>query len=214
MEKTIKAYKGFNADMTCRNFQYAEGQEYDTTEDIKICENGFHACENPIDVLQYYNPNTSVYHEVELSGNINKDIIDSKVCASHIKIGARLDIPTICRLTFDYVKSNCTNADNPIKSKAATAGSYGAATSRGKSAVGDKGIACARGYNVRVKGGLGAILVIAEERKDSYDIAAWKAVIVDGEKIKADTWYRLDNEELVEDVELNNSENENDKDNA
>ena len=49
-----------------------------------------------------------------------------------------------------------------------------------------------------VKGGLGAILVIAEEEKDSYDIAEWKAVVVDGEKIKADTWYKLDDGELVE----------------
>ena len=49
-----------------------------------------------------------------------------------------------------------------------------------------------------VRGGLGAILVIAEEKDDSYDIAAWKAVVVDGEKVKADTWYRLINGELRE----------------
>ena len=49
-----------------------------------------------------------------------------------------------------------------------------------------------------VKGGLGAILVIAEEKSDSYDIVEWKAVVVDGEKIKADTWYKLENGELVE----------------
>lgn len=51
---------------------------------------------------------------------------------------------------------------------------------------------------MRVKGGLGAILVIAEEEEDSYDIREWKAVVVDGEKIKADTWYKLENGELVE----------------
>ena len=51
---------------------------------------------------------------------------------------------------------------------------------------------------MRVKGGLGAILVIAEEKTDNYDIVDWKAVVVDGEKIKADTWYKLENGELVE----------------
>ena len=81
---------------------------------------------------------------------------------------------------------------------AATAGFRGAATSRGSSAVGKNGIACARGNNVRVKGGIGAILVIAEEQLTNYNIAHWKAVEVDGETVKADTWYRLVNGELAE----------------
>ena len=83
-------------------------------------------------------------------------------------------------------------------SGAATAGDSGAATSRGKSASGKNGPPVARGNDVRVKGGLGAILVIAEEKTDNYDIVDWKAVVVDGEKIKADTWYKLENGELVE----------------
>ena len=81
---------------------------------------------------------------------------------------------------------------------AATAGNYGAATARGKASTGSNGLSVARGNNVRVKGGIGAILVIAEEGEDSYDIVDWKAVVVDGEVVKADTWYRLENGELVE----------------
>ena len=81
---------------------------------------------------------------------------------------------------------------------AATAGDYGAATARGKASTGSNGLSVARGNNVRVKGGIGAILVIAEEGEDSYDIVDWKAVVVDGEVVKADTWYRLENGELVE----------------
>ena len=81
---------------------------------------------------------------------------------------------------------------------AATAGDKGAATSRGKSASGKNGLSVARGNNVRVKGGLGAILVIAEEENDCYDVKDWKAVIVDGERVKADTWYKLVDGELVE----------------
>ncbi|MFS3057784.1 hypothetical protein [Phocaeicola vulgatus] len=81
---------------------------------------------------------------------------------------------------------------------AATAGNYGAATARGKASTGSNGLSVARGKNVQVKGGIGAILVIAEERDDTYDIVDWKAVAVDGEVVKADTWYRLENGELVE----------------
>ena len=81
---------------------------------------------------------------------------------------------------------------------AATAGDYGAATARGKASTGSNGLSVARGNNVRVKGGIGSILVIAEEKEDTHDIVDWKAVLVDGEVVKADTWYRLENGELVE----------------
>ena len=81
---------------------------------------------------------------------------------------------------------------------AATAGDRGAATARGKASTESNGLSVARGKNVQVKGGIGAILVIAEERDDTYDIVDWKAVVVDGEVVKADTWYRLENGELVE----------------
>ena len=81
---------------------------------------------------------------------------------------------------------------------AATAGNYGAATSRGKSATGKNGLSVAKGNNVMVKGGIGAVLVICEEKDDSYDIKEWKVAVVDGETIKADTWYKLENGEFKE----------------
>ena len=81
---------------------------------------------------------------------------------------------------------------------AATAGNRGAATSKGKSATGDYGLSVARGNGVKVKGGLNAILVIAEESIWDCEIKDWKAVVVDGEKVKADTWYKLEDGELVE----------------
>ena len=81
---------------------------------------------------------------------------------------------------------------------AATAGDYGAATSRGSVTVGVNGTGLVRGNGVMIRGGLGAILVIAEEEENSYDLAHWKAVVVDGETVKADTWYKLMNGELVE----------------
>ena len=81
---------------------------------------------------------------------------------------------------------------------AATAGDRGAATSRGSAASGENGLSVARGNDVRVRGGLGAILVIAEEERDSYNIREWKAAVIDGKEIKADTWYKLEGGELIE----------------
>jgi hypothetical protein len=98
----MKAYKGFNKDMTCRGFQYKEGETYETDK-AEMCESGFHACENPIDCLQYYTPNESVYHEVELDGETDRRHgCDTKFAATKIRIGAELSIPAavISRLRF------------------------------------------------------------------------------------------------------------------
>lgn len=57
----MKAYKGFNNDLTCRGFQYKEGETYHA-EKAELCKEGFHACENPLDCFEYYKPGNSVYH--------------------------------------------------------------------------------------------------------------------------------------------------------
>ena len=148
----MKAYKGFNADMTCRGFQYKEGETYH--EDIAdLCHKGFHACERPLDVLEYYSPNSSVYHEVELDDVSEQREEDSKVCAKFIKIGAKVDITTLVEATVDYTVSKC----DPVKSQhakknrgaASATGWNGAASATGDkgaaSAIGDKGAASATG---------------------------------------------------------------------
>ena len=84
------------------------------------------------------------------------------------------------------------------KHGAATAGKHGAATSRGYVSVGENGCGLVRGENVKIKGGMGAILVIAVENDADYGIKEWKAFVVDGENIKPDTWYKLKNGDLVE----------------
>jgi len=221
MEQKIKAYKAFDKDLSCRGFKYKVGKEYEETGDIKACEKGFHACPYPLDVFGYYAPAGSRFCEVEQSGKID-DSESDKVCSSKIRIGAELDIRGLVKAAVSYVKERCTNECNAKPGKpatagnggaatagdggaatagdsgAATAGDRGAATARGKASTGSNGLSVARGENVQVKGGIGAILVIAEERDDTYDIVDWKAVVVDGEVVKADTWYRLENGELVE----------------
>ena len=197
MEQKIKAYKAFDKDLSCRGFKYKVGKEYEETGDIKACEKGFHACPYPLDVFGYYAPAGSRFCEVEQSGKID-DSESDKVCSSKIRIGAELDIRGLVKASVSFVKERCTNECNADPGKPATAGDSGAATARGKASTGSNGLSVARGNNVQVKGGIGAILVIAEEREDTYDIVDWKAVLVDGEVVKADTWYRLENGELVE----------------
>ena len=205
MEQKIKAYKAFDKDLSCRGFKYEVGKEYEETGDIKACEKGFHACPYPLDVFGYYAPAGSRFCEVEQSGKID-DSESDKVCSSKIRIGAELDIRGLVKAAVSYVKERCTNECNADPGKPATAGNYGAATAgnrgaataRGKASTGSNGLSMARGNNVQVKGGIGAILVIAEEREDTCDIVDWKAVVVDGKIVKADTWYRLENGELVE----------------
>lgn len=197
MEQKIKAYKAFDKDLSCRGFKYEVGKEYEETGDIKACEKGFHACPYPLDVFGYYAPAGSRFCEVEQSGKID-DSESDKVCSSKIRIGAELDIRGLVKAAVSYVKERCTNECNAEPGKPATAGNKGAATARGKASTGSNGLSVARGNNVQVKGGIGAILVIAEERNYTYDIVDWKAVVVDGDVVKADTWYRLKNGELVE----------------
>ena len=104
-EDAVKYYKGFNRDMTCRGFQYKEGETY-TTDEAKLCVSGFHACENPLDCFGYYNPSESVYHEVELSDvSDEKSNDDTKVVAKKIKVGAELSVRDLCKAHFEFVKS-------------------------------------------------------------------------------------------------------------
>jgi hypothetical protein len=141
----MKAYKGFNKDMTCRGFQYEEGKEY-TCETAQLCESGFHACERPLDVFGYYSPASSVVHEVFLDEVSDERQDDTKVAAKKIKIGARLNITDLCKAQFEFVKNNTTieNTDTEI----AAAGDDGAAAAgySGSAAAGDSGSAAA-GYS-------------------------------------------------------------------
>lgn len=103
MSEVIKSYKGFNKDMTCIGFQYEEGKEYEESNAL-VCENGFHACEYPLDCLSYYSPSESVYHEVEQSGKLSKESCDTKVASTKIKIGAKLSIAGLVEAAIEYTK--------------------------------------------------------------------------------------------------------------
>ena len=212
----MKAYKGFDENMQCRGFQYEEGKTYETDK-AELCETGFHACTSPLNVFAYYPPGkNSKYHEVEIENVTDEKSDDSKVCGTKITVGAELGIPGLVKAHVEWVKENVTKhvekgdseavavgdresasagwsgSASAGESGSASAGMYGSAVSRGKSAVEANGVAVARGNGNRVKGGIGSVLVLVEENKNDCEIRHWKAEVVDGERIKADTWYQLD----------------------
>ena len=260
----MRAFKGFNKDLTCRGYQYEEGKEFHT-ERAECCDTGFHACEYPLDCFGYYDPAYSVYHEVELSGEMDKSGDNTKVCATDIKIGARLSIAGLVKMAIDFTMSkvnkeagsderhgfasatgnygassatgncgassatgNCgASSATGYKGASSATGNCGASSATGNcgasSATGYKGassvsdptgVAVAWGHEARAKGCKGAHLILSDwkyvgarysdgDYMDPYDKESWeltgaKMVVVDGENIKEDTYYRCIEGEIVE----------------
>lgn len=205
MSEVIKSYKGFKKDMTCRGFQYEEGKEYEESNAL-VCENGFHACEYPLDCLSYYSPSESVYHEVEQSGKLSKESDDTKVASTKIKIGEKLSIAGLVEAAIEYTKERVKlEADSYDYKGASSATGYKGASS----AESTNSVAVAWGYKGKAKGVKGSFLVLADwECKGNESLNYWKedmwelkdAVIVrvDGETIKEDTWYTMVDGKVVE----------------
>ena len=224
----MKAYKGFDKDLKCKDFQYEIGKTYEEPT-AELCNSGFHACERPLDVFRYYAPSKMRrYCEVNLDDVSDQMSCDSKCCGKKIAVKAEIGIAGLVKAQIQYVKEHTTSKHTDPKQAtagnfgaatagdsgaatagkygaatagkygAATAGKYGAATSRGSVSVGENGCGLVRGANVKIKGGMGAILVIAVEDVDGYGIKEWKSVVVDGETVKPDTFYTLKDGELVE----------------
>lgn len=206
----MRAFKGFNKDLTCRGYQYEEGKEFHT-ERAECCDTGFHACEYPLDCFGYYDPAHSVFHEVELSGEMDKSGDNTKVCATDIKIGARLSIAGLVKMAIDFTMSKVNKeAGSDERHGFASATGY-----KGASSVSDPtGVAVAWGHEARAKGCKGAHLILSDwkyvgarysdgDYMDPYDKESWeltgaKMAVVDGEKIKEDTYYRCIEGEIVE----------------
>ena len=259
-ENKIIAYKGFDKDLKCRDTQYEVGKTYEMDGDIKCCNSGFHACENPLDVFDYYAPADSRYCKVEQSGTLSKDADNSKVASSQIRIQCEIGLKGIIeagvKFIFDKVNwkdneesntgycsaatntGNCSAATNTgdwsaatntgnrsaatntgycsaatntgnrsaatntgNRSAATNTGDWSAATNTGNCSAakvsGEESIAIVTGGDSKASGTLGCWLVLTE-RDENYHIKEVKAVKVDGERIKADTYYKLVDGEIKE----------------
>ena len=211
----MRAYKGFNPDLTCRDFQYAEGETYETDVAV-LCETGFHACPLPLDTWQYYPPSESVYHEVEVPDDAVKG--GDKVAATSITIKGRLSLPELIgehiRLVFERAERASDDESTAVtsgdRSTAATSGNWSTAATSGYQSLaatsgyeataavtGEDSVAVATGVEGKARGGLGCWLFLTERDYDCRILGA-EAVKVDGDTIKPDVAYTLRDGRVVE----------------
>ena len=221
-KEVIKSFKAFDKDMKCRDFQYEVGKTYEESE-AKACSKGFHACENPFAVLNYYplvddNGNMSRFAEVEQSGEIDRN--GDKVCSSRISIKAELSLAGFVKACVEWIKEvtqkvDVKDVDNSDSAQIGSSGDFAKIGSSGDSAqigssgnsakIGSEGkhaVICCAGHGSAAKAKVGSWITLSEweynEDEKSYIPVCVKTEKVDGERIKADTFYKLVNGEFVE----------------
>ena len=212
----MKGYKGFRKGLICKDKQYAENTIFEESE-ANICVNGMHFCKNPMDVLDYYplidnNGEMCEFSEVEaLDETLTND--EKKYCTKKLKIGARLSLAEFIRASFDVtyrqIKEEVESVSDKEKSGhwATLAGGDGATLAGGdnaKLAGGDNAKLAGGKHSIMVsenggkaKGGIGSVIVMVE-RNDEGEIVNYKAIQIDGDTYKEDTWYRLEYGEIKE----------------
>ena len=220
----MKGYKGFNPGLICKDKQYQENTVFEEPE-AKICEKGMHFCENPFDVLNYYDlirsdgtPNE--FAEVEALDEPKTDDKE-KFCSRKLKIGVKLGLSGFIKACVDFVLEK-TIAETPSENvdsgysarigssgysaQIGSSGYYAQIGSSGDSArincTGSNSVICCAGHGSVAKAPIGCWITLAEWKYDGakrrYVPVCVKTEYVDGEKIKADTPYMLKNGEFVE----------------
>lgn len=205
----MKMYKGFDKDLKCRGYQYEIGRT-EKEDSAKLCDRGFHACEYPMDVFGYYPPADSRFCEVDLNGVTDETGNDSKRCGTEIKVLAEIGIPGIVKASVDFImrniKSEKKKSNTGDRSAAVNSGYGSAAVNSGYSSAatveGKESVAISLGIKGKAKGAVGCWPVLSlwdqDEELDWHRVAV-KSFYVDGETIKADTFYTLNDQcELVE----------------
>lgn len=226
-ENVIKSYKGFDKDFKCKDFQYEVGKEYEIEGEIKCCERGFHACESPMEVFDYYDMLNSRFAEVEQSGQIDKedDNKSTKICSSRIKIKAELNLADIINIGIEWLKgitsSSKVKADTDLNdngcysaqivssgdyAKIGSSGNYAQIGSSGNYAkinsTGEYSVIMCAGKDSAAKAKAGSWITLSvwvyDEEKGITIPKCVKTEYVDGTRIKADTWYKLIDGEFTE----------------
>ena len=211
----MKGFKGFAPGLVCRGKQYTENAVHEE-KNATICHSGMHFCENPFDVLDHYplfdsdgTPNE--FAEVEALSDVKTDD-GKKFCTTKLKVGAKLSFSGFVRACVDFMVEktveNMPDSDGSSGNRAKI-GSSGDCAKIGSSGdyaqidcAGDDSVICCAGHNSIVRAKAGCWITLAEwvysEEKCRYVPACVRTERVDGEKIKADTFYKLVNGEFVE----------------
>ena len=211
-----KGYKAFNPGMICNDKQYAENTDYEEVGG-KICEKGMmHYCVNPFDVLNFYDlvDESGKFSDFAEVNALDQPISgsDGKFATKKLHIGAKLSFAGFIKACIDYTKEQ--TIVNMPKSDVTTGNSAQIGSSGDSAQIGSSGdcakidstgvdsVICCAGHGCTVKAKIGSWITLAEweysEEKGRSVPRCVKTEYVDGEKIKADTWYRLKNGEFVE----------------
>jgi hypothetical protein len=211
--KTLKGVKAFEKGLICRGFQFAENQTFTHDGEIEICEAGFHFCENPLDVLDYYDLVGSDFAEVEAMGESEKHDKDSKIVTNQLKVNGKIDLKGFIKLSFEYLWEKCKDnkktsasgyssqlAASGYHSKLAASGDYSQLAASGDSSqldiMGQNGVGANIGKYGVIKGIVGTWITLAEYDDNNICVCV-KSAKIDGKKLKADTWYRLENKKFI-----------------
>ena len=222
----MKGYKAFEKGLICRGKQYAENTVFEEKR-AEICRKGMHFCENPFDVLDYYNlvnddGTFNDFAEVEALDDVKTDD-NKKFCTTKLKIGAKLSFGNFVNACVDFVlektkhkKGECTENDNGGGSaQIGSSGDYAQIGSSGYSAkIGSSGdsakinsegkyaVICCAGHGSIAKGKVGSWITLSEweysPTENAHIPICVKTRKIDGKRIKADTFYKLVNGKLVE----------------
>ena len=184
----MKVYKGTDKDMKCQGFQYELGVTVKSDDAIRCGDNGFHSCEAPLDVLLYYpNKDGNRFFAATADGKIDRTgADDSKIASSELTLDKEISFDELRTAQVEYTR------------KKAESGEGGG---DGSNLAGGDGSKLAGGYgslivgrnNCSAKAGFNSVIVLSEWKTiyGKYTPIYVKAEIVDGKRIKADTWYKL-----------------------
>ena len=102
----MKGFKGFDKGLVCRGKKYKENTVFEE-EAAEICKNGMHFCENPFDVLDYYdlvNTDGSFNEFAEVEA-LDKCLTDDnkKYCTKKLKIGSKLSFSGFVNACIEFI---------------------------------------------------------------------------------------------------------------
>ena len=197
----ITSFKGFNDKWECRGFKFKPGETFHHDGQVKACESGFHACEYPLDVFNYYPPAGSRFAVVKQYGDLSRHDGDTKVSSKSISIMAEINIAVLVKAAIEYTTSRCKPVDHVspasatgVRGAASATGYQGAASATGArgaaSAIGESSVAAATGWNGRAQGAEGCAIVLVH-RDDYGKIIHIRASKVGDNGIKPGVWYKL-----------------------
>ncbi|EIJ0709799.1 hypothetical protein LH232_001256 [Salmonella enterica subsp. enterica serovar Kentucky] len=226
MTKEIVTFKGFNKDLTCRDFQFAIGETFHHDGKVEACGSGFHACECPFDVFSYYPPAESRYAETISFGVIDREEEgDTKIASASITIKSELTLPQFIQRGIEWIwskidksleqqimtgnRSAATNTgdwsaatNTGYQSAATNTGNRSAATNTGDLSAaevsGSQSVAASLGIEGKARASEGGAIVLCYRDEDG-ELIHIRASKVGENGIMPDIWYQLNEDgEFVE----------------